>query len=153
MRANLAAVVGVCVLSTAGQAAAQSPSNADLVSARQARFREIGAAFKAINDELKKDAPVKYVLSSSAARIASALAEVRPMFPAGTGQGSGLKTKAKGDIWNNRAEFDRLNAATASEALKLATLVRTADPGALRAQVKVVGSNCQSCHQKFRAGE
>lgn len=128
---------------------ALSPA-ATAIQARQSQFREVGTAFKAINDELRKAAPGKFVLGSSARQIATNLRQVRTMFPAGSLAAPGQKSKALPEIWTTRAAFDKLNASAVAEADKLAMVLRSTDTGAIAKQVKVLGATCQSCHRQFR---
>ncbi len=148
--------VTACVLSgltlvLASTAFGQATPDPTPIQTRQSQFREIGTAFKAINDELRKDAPGRFVLGSSARLIAGNLHRIGALFPAGSGPAAGIKTKAKANIWTDRAQFDRLNASAASEADKLVVVMRGNDMAAIRAQVPVLGAACKSCHQQFRA--
>lgn len=129
----------------------QAPSAADAIQARQRQFREIGTGFKAINDELKKDAPGKFLMGSSARQIAGNLRQVGKLFPTGSGPSSGVKTKALPVIWAKQADFAKFNGAAIAEADKLALVLKGSDIAAMRAQAKVLGKTCQSCHQQFRA--
>jgi cytochrome c556 len=151
MKSRWAALV--CASLNFHASATSMQTDPSLIENRQASLREIGTAFKAINDELKKDTPVKFILSSSAKRIASGLQEFMTMFPPGSGPESGVKTKARKEIWSNREEFEKLNAASANEAEKLSMLIRSPDLGAVREQAKVLGNSCKSCHQKFRVAD
>jgi cytochrome c556 len=145
-----AVLAGFAVTSTA---VGQSASPAAIIKARQAQFREIGTAFKAINDELKKGTPGKFVMTSSARQIAGNLKQTGTMFPAGSGPSSGVKTKALAAIWAKPTEFSRLNAAAVAEANKLVVVLRGSDAAAISVQVKALGRTCQSCHKPFRLDE
>ena len=151
MRHGVTAVVfsglAMALAATAfGQSSEPTP-----MQTRQSQFREIGTAFKAINDELRKDTPGRFAMGSSARLIAGNLHRVGTLFPPGSGPGAGIKTKAKPNIWTDRAQFDRLNASAASEADRLVAIMKGNDLGAIRAQVPVLGAACKSCHQQFRA--
>ena len=126
-------------------------SPAEAVQARQSQFREIGTAFKAINDELRKDAPGKFALASSARQIATDLKQAKLMFPAGSGPVPGVKNKARPEIWTNRATFDKAGAAAIVEADKLVAVMRGGDQTAMTTQAKALGATCQACHRQFRA--
>ncbi len=142
-----AALAGLAATSAA---IGQSASSAAIIKARQAQFREIGTAFKAKNDEWKKSAPGKFIMTSSARQIAGNLKQTGTMFPAGSGPSAGVKTKALVAIWQKPAEFSRLNAAAVAEANKLVIVMRGGDTSAISAQVKALGRACQSCHKPFR---
>lgn len=130
----------------------QSPA-ATAIKARQEQFREIGTAFKAVNDELRKSAPGKFAVGSSARQIAGNLRQVKTMFPTGSGPSSGIKTKASATVWTKQAEFLRLNAAAIAEADKLVLALRGADTAAMKAQAQSLGRSCKACHTSFRVGD
>lgn len=144
------AVLAVAVLGVAGGASAQPLTPSDTVKARIERFREIGTAFKTINDELKKPKPLKIMLTGSSARILSAAREIKPLFPQGTGPTAGFKTKAKTEVWSRRAEFDSGFAKLLLEAEKMNAATRSGDFDAMRAQAKILGRVCQDCHKGYR---
>jgi cytochrome c556 len=137
-------------LGATGAAFAEDMKPADIVRARVDRFREIGAAFKTINDELKKPRPLKVMLTSAGSNIASNAREIQPMFPEGTGPSSGLKTKAKMEVWSQRKAFDSKFARLVAEADKMNAATRSGDFDAMRAQAKALGAVCQDCHKTFR---
>lgn len=121
------------------------------IKARQQQYREIGTAFKAVNDELRKSSPGKFAMGSSARQIAANLRQVNSMFPAGSGPSSGIKTKALATIWSKQPEFQRLNAAAVVAADKLVLAMRGTDNAAMTAQAQAVGRSCKACHSAFRA--
>jgi cytochrome c556 len=148
------ALIACAILSVSVTAASAQPASpSDPIAARKAEFHGIGAGFKAVMDELKKDAPDKAVLAASADKIAANLKAVLTMFPEGSGPAPGVKTRARPEIWTNRAEFDRLNLAATDQAGVFAAAVRSGDKAAIQAQAKALGGDCQSCHQKFRLSD
>ena len=64
----------------------------DIVATRIAGFREVGAAFKNINDELKSATPQTYVIQISARQIRDYARQQQGWFPAGSGPKPGVKT-------------------------------------------------------------
>ena len=150
MRPGVTAILVAAGLLAATSAIGQALAPTAAIRARQANFREMGTAFKAINDELRKPALGKFVLSSSARQIAGNLRQVGSMFPAGSGREAGLKTAAKPEIWSHQADFARLNAAAIVEADRLVAATRGGDPAAIRAQVKATGGACKGCHDLYR---
>ncbi len=130
---------------------AQDMTPDQMVNIRQGRFKEIAISLKTITDELKKRRPLKIMMTTSASQIPSAAREQAMMFPRGTGPSSGIKMKAKVEIWERREEFDARLAQLVAEGGKLATLARGQDLDAARAQVKVVAQVCEDCHKVFRS--
>ncbi|THD54274.1 cytochrome c [Phenylobacterium sp.] len=127
-----------------------SPAGQALL-ARQAHFREQAAGFKAINDELKKDAPDKAVIAANATKIKGTAADLPTWFPKGSGPETGLKTAAKAEIWTDAEGFDKAAAQLQAETVKLEQLAMVGDLDAIKTQARAVGAACGACHAKYRA--
>jgi cytochrome c556 len=119
--------------------------------ARQAHFREQAAGFKAINDELKKDAPDKAVILANASKIKGTAAALPTWFPKGSGPETGLKTAAKAEIWTDAEGFATAATQLQTETVKLEQLAMAGDIDAIKAQARAVGAACGACHSKYRA--
>src|SRR5687768_12958614 len=128
--AALVAAVGVTPLLAA---------DANIVKTRIAGYREIGAAFKAINDQLRSGSPQPYLLQVSAREIASGTREQYRWFPAGSGPKPGVKTRAKAAIWAQPAKFKALQDSFAAKATALAVATKGKDPARIQAAVKALG--------------
>lgn len=112
----------------------------------------MGAAMKALKDELAGSADPAKLLGS--ARTLSAMARAQQgLFPAGTGPAPGVKTDALPAIWAQRPVFDAAAAKLAAEADKLAAIAGSGTAAAVLAQFKAVGGSCAACHRQFRADE
>jgi len=88
-------------------------------------------------------------IASIPEKAKEAAAEVRKipsLFPPGTGRDAGLKTRAKPEIWSERAEFEANAAKLATETEKLGDIAKGGDIEAVKAQVAVVGQACAACH-------
>lgn len=66
------------------------------------------------------------------------------------GEGTDKDTKAKPEIWTNRADFDAKMDKMVGEAQKLPAAVRAGDMAAFKKQVGDVGSACKACHDEYR---
>lgn len=136
----------------AGGAIASAASPAETISARQANFKKMGGAMKALKDELAGGADKARMLG--AARTIAATARLQQgLFPAGTGPSSGVNTDALPAIWAQRPVFDAAAAKLVAEADKLAGVAGTAEAATVLAQFKAVGGSCAACHRQFRADE
>lgn len=134
---------------TAGAAFAQlAPKEA--VTARIANYRETGAAFKTINDQLKSDTPAKVMLRMSARRISETAHDEYGWFPAGSGPEAGSKTKAKPAIWSDAAGFKAAQDRFQQQANLFAQTVDGGEMDKIRTQAKVLGEACAACHSKYR---
>ena len=129
---------------------AWSLTGAEAVAQRKANFKEIGGAFKTINDELKTGAPDLSTVRSSARDLARRAAVVKTHFPAGSGPETGLKTKAKANIWSNPVEFKKYLDAMGIAATALDTSARSGDLAAMTKSRDALGKTCQGCHNQFR---
>jgi cytochrome c556 len=69
-------------------------------------------------------------------------------FSAGTDQGD---TKAKPEIWAQKAKFDDYAGKMQAEMAKLATAAKSGNLDNIKLAVNATGSTCKSCHDDFRA--
>lgn len=127
----------------------QSPKA--LIETRQSSLKKMGAAMKAIAEQLKTSAPDTAKMTAAMQVISAGAPEIIHWFPAGTGPESGAETDALPHIWEDRAKFDSLATGLVTESKKLAEVISGNDLGAVRTQVKAVADVCSSCHRSFRA--
>jgi len=66
------------------------------------------------------------------------------------GEGTDKDTKAKPEIWTNRADFDAKMDKMVGEAQKLPAAVRAGDMAAFKKQVGDTGAACKACHDDYR---
>ena len=145
--------MAVVALATAGSGVAApaplSPQSA--ITVRQAGFKKMGAAMKALNEQLKSNAPAKNVIVAAAQTIAPTAREQAKLFPAGSGPAAGIKTDALPNIWTDRGTFDAQMNKLLVESARLVTVTNGGDMNAIRAQAKATGAVCAGCHRQFRA--
>lgn len=144
-----AAVVALAAASIAAVAVAATP--AETIKERQANYKKMGKAMKAMLDENKKPAPDLAVYKASAATIDELAPKVPSWFPAGTGPEAGVKTEALPVIWTKGDDFKKAaaNFATQAHAFKVA-----ADGGKveeIKAAFPKLGGACKACHDQFKA--
>lgn len=123
------------------------------VVARHNNFKQQGVAFKAINDELKKDNPDNAVLTANAAKLKALVGALPSWFPKGSGPESRIKTDAKGEIWTDAAGFQAAANRLQVEVSKLNQFAVAGDWSGFKGQVRPVGGSCKNCHDKFRVPE
>lgn len=146
---GLALVLGLAV---AGGALAQTAAQ-KAVTTRQAGYKQMGAAFKAINDELKADKPNATLIATNAKKMSDLAAQVPAWFPKGSGPEAGVKTRAKPEIWSDAAGFGAAARALQPETVKMQQLAMAGNLDGVRAQVRATGGACKGCHDKFRGPE
>jgi cytochrome c556 len=123
-----------------GKAAAQRHEN----------FKQLGGAFKAIMDELKKDTPDKAVVASNAHKVAVLGAALPTWFPNGSGPETGMKVHAKPIIWTDPQGFAAAANRLKVESAKLDQIAATGDMAAVKTQFAATGQACKNCHDKYR---
>ena len=125
-------------------------SPADVVKSRVAGLRELGAAFKAVNDGLRSSEPQTILIQQSARQIRNAAGQMADWFPAGSGPQPGVKTAAKPEIWTQPDKFKAAEVAFASEAVKFQAVANGGNSDATRAEALKLGATCKACHENFR---
>jgi cytochrome c556 len=121
-----------------------------VIEGRQAALRDIGSAFKEINDELKKSQPVLPLIRQYASQIDDLVKQQKFWFPPGTGPETEIEMKAKAAIWKQPADFKARQATLAEHAAKLAKVAAGTDIAAIKAQSQALGRTCKGCHDKYR---
>jgi cytochrome c556 len=153
-RTGILVLACLCTLA-AGNAGAsdteESSSPQAVIETRQAGFKKMGAALKAMVEQLKSDAPDMAKIATASQVIgAGAEAQLR-WFPAGSGTEAGVETDALPHIWKDRAKFDSLANQLIPASKSLTAALAGNDLAAIRAQVKAVADTCATCHRSFRA--
>ncbi|MFN3523896.1 MAG: c-type cytochrome [Phenylobacterium sp.] len=146
------AAAGLLVAATAGAAFAQSAAQ-KAVAARQEQYKQLGAAFKTINDELKAGSPDMAAIGAAAGKMNTLAGKIPGWFPKGSGVESGAKTRALPAIWSDAAGFAAAQRGFQAETAKLQKVAAAGDLAGVRAQARAVGGGCKSCHDKYRAPE
>ncbi|QBM76682.1 cytochrome c [Sphingomonas sp. AAP5] len=146
------AACALCATIVAGSlAAGAGPSTDAVIATRVDGFKKMGGAMKALNDELKSDAPVKATMVAAAQMIAETARAQGKLFPAGSGPAPGVKTDALPIIWTDRATFDAQMAKLVTAADTLVAVANSGDAAAIGAQTKATGAVCGGCHRQFRS--
>jgi cytochrome c556 len=125
-----------------------SPSPQQLVAARQAAFHLSGAAMGNMKAAVERgdDPKSQAYAARGVARWARALPT---LFPAGT-EGVG-PSRAKPEIWADKADFEAKAAAYAEAAGRLAEAAAGGDRAAFAAQHAATAATCKACHDLYQA--
>ena len=142
--ALLAVVVAVAGMVTAG--AADEPEN--VLKYRQSVMKSHAAHIGAIAAVVKGE--VSYGGHVAAhARALHALSMMLPdIFPEGSAVGA---SRAKPEIWQDRAKFDAAVKGFQTATGELATVAEGGDLAAIGAKLEQTGKACGACHKPFRA--
>lgn len=150
-KAILTGAIAALALAAAGAALAADMSG--VIKARQDHYKAIGAASKGIYDELNKPAPQAAVIAGYARQLDQLAPQIPTWFPVGSGPESGVKTRAKAEIWTQPAAFKTAADGFAAAARHFDVTAAGGDLGAIRAEYPVLTKTCGNCHSQFRAKE
>ncbi|MDP3489521.1 MAG: cytochrome c [Phenylobacterium sp.] len=155
MTKTSASLAAALALATGALLAGASPAVAEsaaerAVAARQAGFKQIGAAFKGVNDELRARKPDLAVVAAAAARLEGHATQLPTWFPRGSGPESGAETGARAAVWSDAAGFADAAANLRTQSQRLNVLAREGDLAALRKQAGQVAAACKTCHTAYR---
>ncbi len=122
----------------------------DAIKERQKAMEGVRDAMKNLGAIAKKEQPFDAeVVQTSAGKIAENLAHAAELFPEGSDTGD-VQTRAKAEIWTDRAHFDELleSAHLAAVDMKSVTEAEAFGPA-----LGKLGSGCKSCHDLYRLPE
>ena len=155
----LAVLLGAALLPFAQQAAhAQQaapsgpPPGRQAIEARKAVFALIGNNFKPIGETLQGKRPYDAAdIQKRAARVAFLADLIDETITDASNTGL-PDTKAKAEIWSDRANFDKKLAEFREHAATLAKVSATEKTAsdAFKTAAAAVGQDCKSCHEAFK---
>ena len=148
----LAAAAAACMVTAA---AAQLPpaEAAAKIRARQHNYKQMAAAVRSINEQLRSGAPVLAEIRTRSRLIAGFAPQLLRWFPRGTGPEAGVRTRALPTIWSNHRAFTRAGAVLVVASRNFDRAARGGDVAAIRAAWPAVTRACAGCHDDFRAEE
>jgi cytochrome c556 len=123
------------------------PTPQQIVAARQAALHLSGATMGSIKAAIDRGADV--TIQAYAARGVARWARVLPtLFPDST---RGITpSRARPEIWDNRADFEAKAAAYAAAATRLVEIAQSGDRAAFAAQFDATRATCQACHELYQ---
>jgi len=136
----------------AGGAAGPSPAR-QAVETRKAVFTLIGNNFRLIGNVLKGSVPYdSAAVQKSIARVVFLSDLVSEGFPEVSNIGE-PDTKAKADIWTNRADFDKKVKNFQAHAIALQQVNDTEKDAseAFKTAANAVAQDCKACHDEYKA--
>lgn len=139
-----------CAATMDGQASApamQQPTPQQIVAARQASFHLTGAAMGNMRGAIERGGDVlgQAYAARGVARWAAALPT---MFPASTS--TITPSRAKPEIWADKADFEAKAAAFVAAATRLAELAQANDKEGFAAQHRATAATCAACHDLYQ---
>lgn len=137
-----ALALGLLIAGGVGIAVAQG----DPVAARKANFKMAADAMKAVKGVADAGGPTAAAVPE-AEKIVQMSRANSGHFPTGSNMG---ETKAKPEIWTNKADFDAKFKNLETASVKLVEVAQAGDAKALGAQFGQVGGACKACHDVYR---
>ena len=128
-------------------AAEMQPTPQQIVAARQAALHLQGATMGHMKAAIDRGADTQ-ILAYGARGIARWARALPTMFPDRT---RGITpTRARPEIWENRADFEAKAAALSEAASQLAAVAESGNREAFAAQFDVTAAACQACHERYQ---
>ena len=143
----MVAVAAAVGLGASFHAAAQAKPE-QLVKQRQSGMALIGWYFGPIGAMMRGDRPYDAAVVMRNADYLEVLSKMpQEGFQPST---KDEKTKAKPEVWTDKAKFDKAMENMQAEMAKFKQVAHGADQGAIKAQFGAVGKACAACHDDFR---
>ncbi|WP_091740043.1 c-type cytochrome [Phenylobacterium immobile] len=153
MRAIWTGLALVAGIATAAPAALAQSAAAKAATARKENFKQVGATFKAIRDEMAKGSPDPAVIKAGAQKLNGLARQLPGWFPRGSGAEAGVKTGAKPGVWTDAAGFAAAVRGFQGETTRFQQLAMAGDMDAAKGQIRALGGACKTCHDKYRVPE
>lgn len=146
---NRPAIAAVLLLAaTAVSVQAQQLKPEDQIKQRKSGYAVMGHNFGSLGAMAQEKKPYSKDEAVRNAELVSVLADYpKSFFGPGTDKG---ETKARAEIWKNRADFDDKMEKMIAEARKLPQAAR-GDLASLKKAVGDTGAACKACHDDYRA--
>lgn len=142
------AMAAIACLGTAFPAAAQFAKPEDAIKYRKAAFTVMATHFGRVAAMANGRVPFDAKAAAANAEIATMMSKLPYAgFVDGTDKGD---TKAKPEIWSERAKFDAAATKMQDEMVKFNAAAKTGDLAAIKAGVGGVGQACKGCHDTYR---
>jgi cytochrome c556 len=141
------AIAAVILAATAVAVQAQQVKLEDQIKYRRAAYTLMSLNFGSLGAMAQDKKPFNKDEAIRNADFVAMLCTVPRQY---FGEGTDKDTKAKPEIWTNRADFDAKMDKMVGEAQKLPAVVRAGDMGAFKKQVGDVGAACKACHDDYR---
>ncbi len=120
----------------------------EIIASRQANQKRVGELTRAMKKALEGGASASAQIDASK-ELSERAHLLKGYFPAGTETGG--NTKARPEIWTNRAEFDASADSYTAAIDKLLVLAQAGDTAGLTAQLAAAGATCGACHRNFKS--
>jgi cytochrome c556 len=126
---------------------AQSVSPAETVKQRQEVMKGVWPNYyRDMSRVARGENPDIASMTAKAAQASETLKKVALLFAPGTGRDAVAETRAKPEVWTQKAEFDAALLALINETNALGETAKGGNLDAFKAQYAKVGEACGGCH-------
>jgi cytochrome c556 len=152
MKRLLLAAATVAGLAVALPAAAQFQKPEDAIKYRQSALTVMATHFGRLGAMVQGRVPFDAATAASNAEIATVMSKLPFVaFMDGTSMSQASNTKAKPEIWTERAKFDAAATKMQDEMAKLNVAAKSGSLDQIKAAFGPVGVACKACHDDYRA--
>lgn len=144
-----ALIAAVAALALAAPAMAQFAKPEDAIKYRQSALFVMQQNFGRVAAMAAGKAPFDAKLAAESADVAAYMSKLPwAGFVEGSDKGN---TKAKPQIWTEKAKFNEYAEKMQAEMTKLDAAAKTGNLDSIKAAVGAVGGSCKACHDAFRS--
>ena len=148
MKRLLVALVATLGALASLPAAAQFQKPEDAIKYRKAAFTMMGAHFGRIGAMASGKAPFDAAAAAANAEIVATMSKLPYAgFIDGTSSG---ETRAKPEIWTERAKFDAAASKMQEEVAKLNVAAKTGNFDQIKLAFGAAGQSCKACHDNYQ---
>lgn len=142
------AIAALLLAAIAAPALSQRMKPENQVKYRRAAYQLMNLNFGNLEAMVENRKPFNREEAARYAEFVALLATVPKDF---FGEGTDKDTRARPEIWKNRADFDAKMDKMTGEAAKLPAVVKAGDMAAFKKQVHELGEACKACHDDYRS--
>ena len=146
-RSVLSALTALLIALVAVSIASAETSDEDAIKYRQAVMGSMAAHIEILSMMAFNKVEPNEFYQSHAEALANATAELKVLFPEGSGQG---ETDALPAIWENPDDFNAVRSTAGQTFAALRDAVAGGDRKAVTSAFAAAGKSCKGCHEKFR---
>jgi cytochrome c556 len=140
-------LLALALLVWADQRASSQTAPAQIVKERQDVMESLWPSYyRPISATVRTDQPDLTLVATNAAKANDALKKFAALFPPGTGRDAVPTTRAKPEIWSDRADFDAALTALADASKALADDAKAGNVEKVKADWTNLAKACGGCH-------
>jgi cytochrome c556 len=149
MKKRVSLLLAGMALTLSLSASAQFAKPEDAIKYRQSVMYVMQQNFARVATMAAGRAPFDARVAAESAEVAALMSKLPwGAFVEGTDKGN---TKAKAEIWSDKAKFSEHAEKLQADMAKLNAAAKTGNLDSIKAAVGAVGGNCKTCHDAFRS--